>query len=388
MANAFDYLDWRGDLSFRQAGCNEVDNVILSDISYIDFGEVVPAEPSRGISLAEAAPLYFARHPRAKNGLGVLLPDETQDLLQLAAQTTRFGQIKLWGYTNVIDKEKEMQFSAICYDLDNSTTYVAFRGTDNSIVGWKENFNMSYQFPVPAQEAAADYLKRIASLTQNLLIVGGHSKGGNLAVYAAAYAPEIVQNRIDAVWSNDGPGFRQVVFQTEGYQRIRDRVTTILPVASVVGILLHLDSKTITVDSSAHGPMQHSGLTWQVMGARFVESDASSRTSRQTDEIADALMEGMRPEDRKNFINTLYRAINDMGVDTLSDIAYDESKWQTLQALYHSIGEFEPATKEHFLRAVLTSFQVDDRIVNRLFSKMNRPRLPFVGRRSGQDEDA
>ena len=369
LASLFDYLDWRGELSFSEAPLNQVDNIILSELSYINFADIVPESFNERISLREAAEKYAELWPRRKNILGILPAGELQDMLEKAGATRRFGTVELWGFVNEVSKEQETQFSAVCYSLGNGTCYVAYRGTDNSIAGWKENFNMAFMFPVPAQQKAAEYLINAAAETSDRLQVGGHSKGGNLAVYASVFVPPEVQKRIDHIWSNDGPGFMSQVLESVEYRAVRDRITMIMPAASMVGVLLDSDCDTIVIESSAHGPKQHEGLSWQVMGSHFIRTEDTTSASKQVDELADSLVNVMTLQQRKDFIETVFEAVYKTGAETLPELVSDTLKPQVLGAVLSSMDDMDPETREQFMRGMLESFHVDDRIINFLFSR-------------------
>ena len=358
MANVLDYLDWRGDLPFPSAPFCEVDNLILSLLAYMDF-----SDPERSAEdpplLSEAAERFFRLHPRKKGALGVLLPDQFYDLLEKAAKSRRFGSLRLLAHENRVDEELETQFSATTFTLDSRMTFVAFRGTDDTIIGWKEDFNMSYRFPVPAQEEALRYLERVAEMVSGPLLVGGHSKGGNLAVYAAAFCAPAVQNRIHRVWSNDGPGFFPQVLACPEYRAVRDRICSILPRSSIVGVILDSDSETVLVESSAVGPMQHDGMTWQVLGPAFVRAKGPSRSSRQADRTFQSLVQEMAPEQRREFAETLFSAFKELGTSTLTDLANRE-RLATLRVLGDRLANFDKGTRDSFFRSMRAVLRADD----------------------------
>ena len=213
ITTVFDYLDWRGDISFSQLPPCEVDSLVFSLLSYIDFdGIVPPPDEIKGVSLLAAAKKFIKKYKEdGKPDIGFIIPKDVVVLLAKAAKTKRFGEVLLSSYVNKICDGEEKQFSAITFVFKNTEgadeLFVVFRGTDDTIVGWKENFNMSFMQPVPSQLEAAEYLSDVASNTFGEITVGGHSKGGNLAVYAAVSAPERVKKRINTVYNLDGPGF-------------------------------------------------------------------------------------------------------------------------------------------------------------------------------------
>ena len=264
MANILEYLDWRGDLTLSERPFNEVDNLILAEICYLDFSGFVPAGfQTQQVTLLDAASAYFAAHP--ETNMGVLVPDQIPVLVEHAAKTARFSDVRLLGYVNRIDEKTQTQFSAVTMLLPDGSAYVAFRGTDDTIVGWKEDFNMAFTPEIPAQKYAAEYLRQVsAALPFRPLLVGGHSKGGNLAVYAAVFCGQDVQNRILAV-----PGFYSSLLSLPEHKPVAGKITTLLPESSVVGILLEHEEAYQVVRSTQVGLMQHDGFSWQVKGERF-----------------------------------------------------------------------------------------------------------------------
>lgn len=358
MANVFDYLDWRGDLPFCCAPCTEVDNLIFSLLSYLDFSGILPGTPP-GLPMEEVLPLYLERHPRGGEKLGLLIPNELKDLLEQAAACPRFARVGMWASHTCSDAVRELQFSALTFTLGCGQSFVAFRGTDDTIVGWKEDFNMSYRFPVPAQEEARVYLDRIAPLTGDRLLLGGHSKGGNLAVYAASFCSPQIRDRIDRVWSNDGPGFLPQLFTAPGFLAVRDRVVSILPRSSVVGIMLSLDWETVVIESSALGALQHGGLTWQVMGPSFVRARGLSRGSRHLDKTFHNLLLELDPGQRRRVIDDIFSAGEELGASTLSDLAAEGRRGESLRHISSKLTGLEKSARDSIFRALRSAFRDD-----------------------------
>ena len=245
MANILDYLDWRGDLTLAERGFNEVDNLLMAELCFLDFSGIVPADFSAPVFLPDAMRQYDAARPQET--MGVLVPEQIPELGHKMAASRRFSDLTLCAYVSRTDEETQTQFSALTILLPDKTAYIAFRGTDDTIVGWKEDFNLAFLPVVPAQKMAAEYLSAAAAaLPSHPLRVGGHSKGGNLAVYSAVFCGEAVQNQLMRVYNNDGPGFRTSLLGLPEHKRVADRITTILPESSVVGMLLeHEEPYTI-----------------------------------------------------------------------------------------------------------------------------------------------
>ena len=325
----FDYLSWRGDLSFEVSALGEVDSLILSILTYIDFTDFVSEE----ISLDKKLPVLLTVTKdflRAQNGvmpeIGLIIPKETVTLLARAAKTPRFGLIRPFGYVNKICDEEQKQFSAISFALDQKDTFVAFRGTDDTLVGWKENFNMSFMHPVPAQREAVEYLEAVAAVTEGNIYIGGHSKGGNLAVYSAVKASEATKKRIVAVYNNDGPGFDADFIHGEDYKALKDRIYTFVPQSSVVGMLLEHEESYTVVKSRLSGLLQHNGFSWEVMGGTFVKLDAISEESKLIDSSLREWLASMSEEEREAVVDSLYDALSAQGAKTLSDLGADKKK--------------------------------------------------------------
>jgi len=334
MPSVFDYLDWRGDISFADLGLNEVDNLILSTISYIEFTDILPTSHHRTLQLLTAAKRYLAARKGESAYLGAILPPEIVTLLAKAAKTPRFGTLRLGGYSNIIDTQSQLQFSAVTYHLGNGSIYVSFRGTDDTLVGWKENLNMSFMSPVPAQIEAAKYLELAAQSFDGDIYVGGHSKGGNLAVYAATKVSPEIQARIKTVYNNDGPGFSPEFIRGADYLRITDKIRMLVPQYSVIGLLLEHGTHYEIVKSSQVGLMQHYSLSWELLGGKFIYLNELANESLHIDQTIKGWLADMDVKQREAFVNAVYETLVATNATTLTDINTDKLKlikaWNTL----------------------------------------------------------
>ena len=262
MATLFDYLRWRGDLTFTQDPPNCVDALIFSALSYIHYGGLVEQKPEIPVYLQDAAAYFFTLEaPEAR-----VRVEKDLDLLHQAAVTTRFGQCRLVMYRDTLIPEQETQFAAVTFLLDDGSAFLAFRGTDYSLVGWKEDFNMSFQQTVPAQRLAVRYLREVAAEYALPLRLGGHSKGGNLAVFAASRSGPLIQQRILEVYNNDGPGFTRYMMGDPGYLTMVPQIKTYIPQSSVIGMLLEHEEPYTVVKSRTVSLLQHDPYSWEVMG--------------------------------------------------------------------------------------------------------------------------
>ena len=326
MANIMDYLDWRGDLPLTVSPFNEVDGLILAELSFINFeGIVPPPELGRGVPLRDAAGTYFARHNGQEIDMGVLVPGRIPDLMCRMAHSVRFGGMLLNGYCELMDDAREQQFAALTVELGDGSIYLSYRGTDDTIVGWKEDLNMGYLEVIPSQTRALEYLGRMTRQYPDAkLRIGGHSKGGNLSVYAAVKAPAAVQDRIVQVYNNDGPGFAKPLVGTPEHTRVADRILTVVPQSSVVGQLLEHEQNVEIVRSDAEGMLQHDGFSWQVVGDHFIHLDGFSREGKVIDETLESWEGSLSPKQREAFADALYTVLTASGAKTLSELNGDK----------------------------------------------------------------
>jgi len=329
MGTLYDYMNWRGELSFTEAPFNEVDSLIFSLLSYLDLKGIVPdAHDGATVSLRAAANAFFSKNPDPRKiSMGVIVPKNIIKVFRMAKDTRRFRNVGLKAHVNLIDIEKEMQFSATTFLVDDETTLIVYRGTDDTLVGWKEDFNMSFLPVVPAQEEAVKYLTLAAKHSPNkFLRVTGHSKGGNLAVFASVKCAPHIKKRIIKTYNMDGPGFDEDFISGADYADMRDRIHTVVPQSSVVGMLLEHEENYEVVKSDQVGLLQHNGFSWEVMGGSFIHLDSITGESRIIDETLKRWIAEMSPEERKAAIDSIYDSLTNTNAKTLSDLNADKRK--------------------------------------------------------------
>ena len=324
VTTVFDYLRWRGDLTFAQDAFNEVDNLILCIIAYLNFRrfpELRSRDADKAVLMSDIVPRMTAEDEQ--QGLS---PNNYIPLMKLAAESCRFAPVRLFGYETVRDETREMQLDALSFLLPDGTLFCAFMGTDRSLVGWKENLNLSYMDAVPAQIGAVEYVEDMAwRCPERPVRIGGHSKGGNLAAYAAIHIPEALQARMLDAYNNDGPGFRRDVTDTAEYRRIAAKLHTYIPAASIVGVLLEHTEDYTVVASSSRAIMQHEPLTWGVLGSRFIRQEARSEFGKASDDVVREWLASLSPQERKEFSNALFDMFTQGGtVQSLEDVRQSE----------------------------------------------------------------
>lgn len=330
MSDLFDYLTWRGDIPLSQVPFSAVDGLILSTLAYIHFDGLVRPDLSRPVSIGQTAQDYFAL-PEHKRGRTRCKTD--LELLRALARSSRFAPLELVCYADQLLPEQEMQFAALTVLLEDGSAFLAFRGTDSTLVGWKEDFNMSFLDTVPAQQAALDYTERFAAGFPGFLRLGGHSKGGNLAVYAASLCPSKIRDRILSVYNNDGPGFTAFVRNSPGYQELLTRIFCFVPQSSVVGMLLEHEESYTVVKSRQIGLLQHDPYSWGILGGDFIRLEEVTAGSRIADQTVKAWIAGLTIKEREQFVDTVFELLSSGGASSTGELIQPRSLYAALQAL-------------------------------------------------------
>lgn len=306
-----------GHLSLQERPFDELDALILSQLVYLPLDGFLTRE---GRCSIEEAGEYIREHVTV-NPLDSF-QKRRYELFDVCAELPRYAGWEISGYVNEIDEEKEMQFCACVYDLHNGSRCIAYRGTDMTLVGWKEDFNMSYT-TVPSQHEAAEYIQKAAAGHGDVLYLCGHSKGGNLAVYAAAATDASTRERIRRVYSFDAPGVDEETLASAGYALASDRIDSYLPQSSIVGMLLNYHPVYTVVKSNTLAVLQHDTMTWQVREGAFVVMEGVDSTSRITDEAIHAWLAGIDLEERRFLVDTLYRVVASSQADLVTDLVAD-----------------------------------------------------------------
>ncbi len=326
MANIMDYLNWRGDLTFEESPLNEIDSLILANLSYVPLDGIVPSpwEPE-SISLKEASDAFWQEREEKDLLREFSLIKMAPFAMRRMAATRRFGNLQLMYYQNSINIKEESQFSALCIQIGEGKIFTAFRGTDDTIIGWKENFRMCFE-TVPAQKKAVDYLNYVGHTCEGELWLGGHSKGGNLAVYAAVKARPNIQNRIQSIYNFDGPGFSKAMLASSSYQKLQHRIRKYVPTSSVVGMLLEQDENYMVVSSEEQGLRQHDPITWRVLRTEFVSIPERKEDSEMVARTMHGWIYSLSLEERKSVVDTMFNIIQEANIKTLND--FGENRWR------------------------------------------------------------
>ena len=347
MADLFDYLRWRGDLSFSQVPPGPVDALIFSALSYLTLGGSVTERPDIPVSLREASEEFFRdldteKRCRIKTDLS---------LLMAAAESQRFGNTLLLQYRDILIPEEDTQFAAITFLLDNNSAFIAFRGTDYTLTGWKEDFNMTFRESIPAQLLAAQYTKEISERYPMGLYMGGHSKGGNLAVYSAVKSDALIRRRIQAVYNHDGPGFTDFVMEDPAYLEMVPRITTIIPQSSVLGMLLEHREPYTVIKSKQLGLLQHDFYSWLLEGPAFVPMEEVTDQSKFLDLTIKEWLNGMTIEERNEIVDTVFDLLSIGNVSSVFDLIHPKNVRTYLKTL-STDGKLRRILNEEFMSLI------------------------------------
>lgn len=376
----FDYLKWRNDVSLRAAPFNEIDNVILSYLAYADFGELLQEEKRR-VSIETCWKRFCKKHDLANVRESKLFIERAPLLLEDMVRGARFRGTKVVYFREVFDKEKVQQFAALVFLLPDGTKYVSFRGTDLSITGWKEDFLMSFTAETEGAKEAVSYLNEVAACVEGDLILGGHSKGGNFAMFAAAFCDDAVKERILKVYNNDGPGFREEIVRSAAYRELLPKITNIVPQTSIIGRLLSNEAAHTVVKSTAAGIFQHDVTTWEVTKDKFVRAEPDA-FSDFVEKSLGTWLETMDDEARKSLVETVFSMIEMTEAETF--VEFGENLFKNTGLIIKGFGKL-PKEKRSELTAALGGLAEAGRAT--VLDKIPKITLPGVEAKSREEAE-
>lgn len=349
MASILDYTDWIGDIPLSAYPFTEVDALVFATLSYVHFDtSKLPG------SIRELAASFLKNGAREVKEEFRVRVDNDCRLLEKLAASERFSKVSVTRGRDIFSAEAEIQFSAFTLLLPTGESVVAFRGTDNTVTGWKEDFNMSFSEEVPAQKEALRYLMEASALSKGPIIVTGHSKGGNLAVFASAKADKDTRDRIQAVYNFDGPGFLPAFLSSDGYNEITERIHTYVPRSSVIGLLLDRREKHTIVESRQIGLYQHDPYSWSVKGVHFVLSDELSKSASLFDQSLKSWLASIPSAERSLFIDEVFSWLEKADVSRPFELKHPKA----MLSVFSSIKEADPELRRNMLLAMKAFFSV------------------------------
>lgn len=314
MSNILDYISWRGDLPFSSYKLNEIDKLILMRLSYLPFGNLGLKKDST-ISIKN----IMERMQHISEEYFIWADDKK--LITLLGNSPRFKDLILSDFVEFSDKSLEKQFAAIIINLEENLKVVSFRGTDMSLIGWKEDFNMTFKNNVPSQIEGVYYLNEIGNKYKNSdFILLGHSKGGNIAMYASIYCIDYIKLNIREIVTADSPGLSEEILNDIKYNDIKNKIVSYIPQTSIVGRILELGNDYTVVQSSGKGFMQHDIYTWDIGPTFLIQIKDASKESDFANNVIKEYLNKTTPEDREKFINIVFEVLLSLEVETVTDI--------------------------------------------------------------------
>lgn len=362
MKNMLDYIKEFGHVSFEERAFSEIDALVLTELEYLPLEKVVPSDENgeNFVTVKEIAEYMQEHKQELFDENPMMITQERHEVSQVIADAPRFQSLKFFGVVSVWDKDTTKQFAAVTVEVEPSVRLVVFRGTDETLIGWKEDFLMTYSPLVAAQTDAKEYLAKQASLFDGDLMVSGHSKGGNLAIYAAATQEEDVQLRIVDIFCFDSPGLYSSVLETKGYQNIVPLAMRYIPQDSLVGLMLESEVPYVIVKSNATGAMQHSAMTWEIEDGQFIKMEKLTKNSQLNDQTFKKWTESVSDEELELFWNVFFELLFSVGIDTVNDLYGQFMHY--VQEFLKAAGDMDEEKRELLTRIALllvsTRFEV------------------------------
>ena len=346
MGDVRDYLEWRGDVTLGERPFNDADNLIMTCVAYLDLGGIVPTPADGGsVSVREACEDFLLRADGDVEQWVRSLASVDARFVSALGTSARFGGGALRGYVDLVDEERTLQFSAVTCDLDDGHSYVAFRGTDNTLIGWKEDFMLSFRV-TSAQKAAALYLESQALRARDeghKLYVGGHSKGGVLAAYAVTVLPESLRSLVDMVWSDDGPGMAAEACPVSAREVYGEKFAHVVPAYDIVGALFDDGAPKRVVKSCADGAMQHDPMTWQADSQGLILAEGLEPDSVRLAAALAGWLDGVEDDERERFTDELFDVLQAGGATRLDEVMATP---QSIQKVASALGAADQRTKD------------------------------------------
>lgn len=345
MANILDYIKENGNITFQEEQFNEIDNLIFSRLSYLPFEDIKIEEKETFETIANKLKDIEIKKFIMKND---------KELIKLVGKSNRYKDLLVTDYYFSRDDKKEKQFVAITIHLENDEIYISYGGTDDTLVGWKEDFNLSFMTHIPAQVEALKYIRRVSKKYNCKIHLGGHSKGGNLAVYAGIFCSKKVQDKIIDITNFDGPGFDKTVVENEKYKRILNKINTYIPQSSIFGRLLEHEEKYTIVTSDQYTFMQHDIFSWRINNQQIEKSDKVTAGSNFMNETVRNWLKTTSPKQREHFINTLYEIVTKTKAKTFKEFTAEWTK--NVGIILKSYKDISYEDKKEIGKMILTFF--------------------------------
>lgn len=346
MNNILNYLEYYGNTDFKELAFNDVDSLILSELVYAKLKGCAPSERRESRKIVDICSAFLAKFSEKDFKKEDYLFPNSYHLVMALQSSKRFMNAKIYYY--IEEANSETQFGAMTVRFPEGFCYVAYEGTDSSIIGWREDFELMYQYPVLSQTRAASYLEDTINFFDRKIYIGGHSKGGNMAMYAFMKARSTIKNRVIKVYNFDGPGFLKEVVNTSDYQLLTQKLRMFVPEQSVIGMIFgHGDYEVVKSNSLAL--LQHDGFNWGVFGGKFLEASLSRKSERLEKNLA-VYLEKLDMNERKRFVDTLFQMFANLNITNV--MQFRDIRLTSIMAFLKELKAVPDTTKKHLVDIV------------------------------------
>lgn len=366
MANIIDYVHEFGGFDFSQKPFNEADSLVLCQFVYLNFENFVPDWKMNHQPVSIQT--IYQDTDREKILENYWYRENNIELFEAMTRSVRYGNLQMNYYVNIVNEEDEIQFSAMTYILGDKSIYIAYRGTDANIVGWKEDCNLAFSKPIHSQYLSVEYMNRVAECVEGGFYVGGHSKGGNLAVYAAMNCSDDIRERLLHIYNHDGPGFRPEIRQQGNYEAVRGRISKYIPKSSIVGMILEDHADYEVVESKGVGLFQHNAYSWKIKEGGFVRAKNMTEGRIVRDAAVNEWILSLTEEEAHTFVDTLYEVVCASEAKNVFQFGNDWRK--SIQNVLEATKEMDDATRKMIQNILRSLFEImGERTASELLEK-------------------
>lgn len=382
--NIIDYAILNAHKAFDKLPFSKIDGLIFSQLSYLNFDYIVPDLKNRGkgLLLSQIAEHenYEAIFPLERTA------ERNKKLLNAVAYSNRYGKIRVNYYEDIFDTEKDTQFCAITFIFPNGDACVAFRGTDSTITGWKENFNMLFTSPVAAQKLSVPYVESVAKKVKGNITLAGHSKGGNLAIYAGTMCNDETKKKIIEIQSFDSPGFTEEFINSEKHLKAEEKIAKFIPEESMVGLMLNNRENYRIIKSEGSGILQHDPFMWQVENNDFVNGEKLYLRSKFFDDTFNNWVYSSEPQQREKFVEALFEMIQAANAENVDGfVEWADNLKSNSSVIYENLKDLDPETRNLVLKGFGNLFSTINKNVKSTPKKLWADTIKKIKEKANQE---
>ena len=385
---AYDIIDYailNAHKDFTKLPFSKIDGLVFAQLSYLSFDNLVPdlKAKGKGVLLSEIAESenYEEIFPLERTA------EKNKKLLNAVAYSNRYGKIRINFYEDIFEIEKDTQFCAITFLFPNGDACIAFRGTDSTITGWKENFNMLFSSPVAAQSLSVSYIENVAKKVKGNITLVGHSKGGNLAIYAGTMCSDKTTAKIVEIQSFDSPGFTKEFIESPEHIKAEEKIVKFIPEESMVGLMLNNRENYRIIKSEGSGIMQHDPFLWQVESEDFVNGEKLYMRSQFFDSAFNDWVYSSEPEQREKFVEALFEMINAANAENATSfVDWADNLKDNASIIYENLKDLDSETRNLVLKGFGNLFSSINKNVKSTPKKLWNDTLKKIKEKAKQEE--